>query len=161
MASVSISHLIIFIASLVIAGTVVGVAFTGVDQFNNAMEDRSVTAAEQLRTDITVISDPGSDAIYDESEGVIVLVKNTGNINLRADPAQINVLFNGRYVTSDHVELNVLESDEYRWRTSQVLELTILPSYFDDGLEDGDHRVTITVNGDEEVLLFRVDGGES
>lgn len=153
MAGVSISHLIIFIASLLIAGAVVGAAFTGVDQFNNAMEDRSITAAEHLRTDISVLSDPASNAIYDDEDGnITVLLKNTGEMNLIADERQLDVLLNGHYVVSEDLAVDVLEADGNGWRTSYVLELTIMP----DDLDTGDHRVTVTVNGAEEVLQFRV-----
>lgn len=153
MAGVSISHLIIFIASLLIAGAVVGAAFTGVDQFNSAMEDRSITAAEQLRTDISVISDPASHAIYDDDSGnVTVLLKNTGELNLLADPRQIDVLLNGEYVVAERLAVDVLDADGNNWRTSNVIELTLLT----EGLDPGDHRITITVNGAEAVLEFRI-----
>lgn len=155
MAGVSISHLIIFIASILIAGTVVGVAFTGVDQFNSAMEDRSLTAAEQLRTDFSIISDPASDGIYENDE-VTLLLKNTGDMNLVADERQINVILNGRYVPSDRVEVDVLESDGNNWRTSDVLEVTIET----DGLDDGDHRVAVRVNSAEDAFEFRVGGDD-
>ena len=44
-----------------------------------------------------------------------------------------------------------------------MLRLTIDVSELDDttngGLADGDHRVYVTANGDEELFQFRVEGG--
>jgi len=57
MASVPVSHLILFIASLVIAAGVVGTITTGVDRVSAAVEDAGLDATEQLRTDVTIISD--------------------------------------------------------------------------------------------------------
>lgn len=151
MAGASISHLVLFIASLLIAGTVVGAAFTGVDQFNDAMEDRSISAAEQLRTDIAIISDPASNAIYD-GENVTVLLKNVGETNLAADVRQVDVLLNGQYVAQADINATVVDGEPGRWQTRDVLRLTIAT----DGLTDGDHRVSVSVNGVQEALNFRV-----
>lgn len=152
MASVSISHLILFIASLLIAAGVVGVAFTGVDHFNEAMEDRSITAAENLRTDVTIISDAGSDGIYDDGN-VTLLIKNTGDIDLHADERAVDILVDGQFVGANDLELTVLDSGEPVWRQSEVLQAEIQTG----GLDPGDHRITVIVNGDEEEFAFRVE----
>lgn len=156
MAGVSVSHLIIFVASLMIAGAVVGAAFTGVDQFNSAMEDRSVTAAENLRTDVSIISDPASSAIYDD-ENVTILLKNTGELDLTTDERQLDVLFNGEYVPADQLHTQTLEDNDATWRTGDVMELNVEQT----DLEPGDYRVTVLVNGDEEMLDFRVTEDEA
>ncbi|NHN59170.1 flagellar protein G [Halorussus rarus] len=150
MASVSSSHLILFIASLLIAASVAGTFTQGVQRLSSALGDRSLDVAKDVRTDIEIISDPGSvDAIYDDSgEGSLtVLVKNTGSLNLDADSGQIDVLVDGRLQTDVTVEV----ADGDTWMVGNVARLTITKS-----LEPGDHRVTVIVNGDEETLRFRI-----
>jgi len=56
MASVSASHLIIFIASLVIAAGVVGTLTTGVDRVSSAIDDRSLDVTQQVRMDMACTS---------------------------------------------------------------------------------------------------------
>lgn len=151
MASVSISHMVIFIASLVIAAGVVGTMTTGVDRVNSAIDDGSIDASEQLRTDLTVISDAGSE-VYDAQEDTLtLLVKNTGTQPLPPDGAKLDVLVNGQYVVPDDLETEVVNGPNDAWSRSEVLRLEI----HEQALEEGDHRVHLTINGEEETFRFR------
>lgn len=148
MASVSLSHLIIFIASMVIAAGVVGTATGSVDRFSGAIEDRSLDVSEEVRTDIEIISDAGS-PVYNVSgnENVTLLVKNTGSRNLDPDTNLVDVLLDGQYIAS--VSIEPLESS---WQRGEVVRLHV-----DTGaLSSGDHRLKLVVDGDEEVFNFRV-----
>lgn len=149
MASVSVSHMIIFIASMIIAAGVAGTFTNEVGQISAAIDDRSLDVSEQLRTDIEIISDPGAE-VWNESTGnVTVYVKNTGSMTLTAEATQIDVFVDGVYQTG----LNVAVLDGTEWRESTVVEIT-----FDYGdLSSGDHRLQVVVNGDEETLTFRRD----
>ncbi|MFC4448366.1 flagellar protein G [Halorussus aquaticus] len=151
MASVSTSHLILFIASLLIAASVAGTFTQGVQRLSSALGDRSVDVSSDIRSDITLISDPGSGAVYDASGdgNVTVLAKNTGSRDLEASSDQIEVLVNGRYQT----DVSVAVVDGSAWTVGNVVRITIR---LGQPLEtDSDHRVKIIVNGDEEVLQFR------
>ncbi|WP_049970243.1 flagellar protein G [Haladaptatus cibarius] len=150
MASVSTSHLILFIASLIIAASVAGTFTTGIQRLSGALGDRSYDVSTDVRTDIEIISDPGSDAVYNgsENENITVLVKNTGSQNLKGTGDQIEVLLDGRYQTN--VSLEVVDGAD--WEVGNVVRVTIGN---DTPLSPGDHRVKLIVNGDEEVLEFR------
>ena len=150
MASVSTSHLILFIASLLIAASVAGTFTQGVQRLSSALGDRSIDVSGDVRTDIEIISDPGSGAVYNSSgnENVTVLVKNTGSRDLEASSDQIEILVNGKYQTN--VAVTVVDGSA--WRVGNVAEITIS---LDQSLDSGDHRVKVIVNGDEEVLTFR------
>lgn len=146
MASVSSSHLILFIASLIIAASVAGTFTQGVQRLSSALGERSIDVSSDIRSDISIISDPGSGAIAND-DAVTVLVKNTGSRSLDAESDQIEVLVDGKYQTG----VSVTVVDGAVWDVGNVAKLTIsLPS-----LSSGDHRVKIIVNGDEEVLRFR------
>jgi flagellar protein FlaG len=148
MASASVSHLIIFIASMVIAAGVVGTATGSVDRFSGAIEDRSLDVSEEVRTDMEIISDAGS-PVYNVSgnDNVTLLVKNTGSRNLKPDANLVDVLVDGRYVASVTVE----PISGTTWERHEVVRLHI-----DAGtLSPGDHRVKVVVDGDEEVFTFR------
>lgn len=147
MASVSASHLILFIASLVVAVGVAGTFTTNVGQVSSAIDDQSLDVSKEIRTDIQVISDAGS-PVYDRdgNGNVTVLVKNTGSQNLAAEPSLIEVLLNGTY----RPDIAVTVVDGSTWQTGNVVEIT-----FDASLSSGDHRLKVIVNGDEEVFSFR------
>src|SRR6056297_1966486 len=128
MASVSISHLVIFIASLLVAATVAGALVTGVDRISGSVSDRSLDTSQEVRTDVTIISDAGSGAVYEESDGngtVTVLAKNTGSLNLAATADQIDVLVDGQFVARDDLTVTALEGESLAWQTGSVVRIEI------------------------------------
>lgn len=152
MASVSVSHLVLFIASMLVAATVAGALVTGVDRISSSVTDRSLETSEEVRTDLVIISDAGSDAVYDDPNGTITLVvKNTGSSNLDARAGQIDVLVDGEYVPRSDVNVTSLEGDDAAWETGSSVRVEV-----DRSLGGGDHRAQVSANGDEEVLRFRV-----
>jgi len=158
MASVSVSHMILFIASILIAASVAGVFTTSVDDIADAIEEQGPAVSDQVKTNIDIISDSGSDAIYegDEEEGEItILVKNTGSSNIVPDTTDIDVLVNGQFVGADDLQFELLGEGD-TWSSSEVIRITVSQS-----LEPGDHRVLINVNGGEDTIEFRISDGDS
>lgn len=155
MASVSISHLILFIASLTIAAGVVGTMTSGVERINGAVEDGSIDASNQLRTDISVISDAGSPVYNSTTGNVTLLVKNTGTKRLPPDGTNLDIVVDGQFVRPSGMNTTLLTGTGDSWAGGDVLEVEI-----DVGsLGTGDHRVKITINSKEDVFRFRYDGG--
>ena len=148
MASVSASHLILFIASMIIAASVAGVLTDTVGRLSGAIDDQGLRVSEDVRTDVEIISDAGSPgSIYDEAvDNVTVLVKNTGSKTLTATPGSIDLIVNGQFLSPSTV--NVVNDDS--WRTGTVARVNASVN-----LSSGDHRVVVIVNGDREVLEFR------
>lgn len=152
MASVSASSLIIFIAALSIAAGVSGVMVDSVQDISQSISTHGEDVQNQLDTDIAIISDAGSNAIYDaNNETVTVLVKNTGDRRLPAESKHVDALFDGEYVTSSEFNVTVVSNDEGLWREGDVAEVEI---QLDGPLGTGEHRVVIIVDGDREVLRF-------
>jgi flagellar protein FlaG len=154
MASVSISHMILFIASMLIAASVAGVFTTSVDRLSGAIDDQGLQVSDNVRTDIEVISDNGTGAcVYDCSGNgnLTLLVKNTGTQRLAAQPDQIDVLVNGQFqpVSDKHVEVL---GDTDTWDRGSVIRLNVT----EPGLSPGDHRARVIINGDEEDFSFRI-----
>lgn len=146
MADVSVPSLILFVASIVIAAGVAGVLIDTVSGISGALDDRGADLAKEVRTDVEVISDGGSDLYDAESTNLTVYVKNTGSRTIPADPAVFDVIIDGQYQSS--VSMLVVDGDA--WRPSNVVQLSI-----DVSLSSGDHRVLLAVDGDEEVFTFR------
>jgi flagellar protein FlaG len=151
MASVSVSHMILFIASIIVAASVAGVFTNSINQVSQAIDEAGLSVSEDVRTDVEIISDSGSNAVYDASTNTIVLhVKNTGSETLPPDADVIDVFVDGRYATN--VSLTVL-GGEPSWVSGEVVRLNVTQR---DDLGAGDHRVKIIINNDEEVFEFRL-----
>ncbi|WP_436345913.1 flagellar protein G [Natronorubrum sp. FCH18a] len=158
MSSESISSLILFIAAMLVAAAVAGTLVTTVTDVSGSIDTHSDGVREQIDTDIEIISDPGSDAVYDadvDNGTISVLVKNTGQKTLADDGSGLDVLVNGEYVTSEEFDVVLHDADDEpnSWRHDVVAELEIP----DQSLETGEeHRVTVIVNGQTETLEFYV-----
>lgn len=144
MASVSASHLILFIASVVIAAGVAGTFTNSVGQLSSAIGDQGVDVSEDVRTDVEIISDSGS-SVYDGTN-LTLLVKNTGSNTLPPDGDSLDIIVDGQYRTD--VSIEVLDGPS--WTPGNVARVNVTTS-----LSSGDHRVKLIANGDEEVFRFR------
>jgi flagellar protein FlaG len=154
MSGVSVSHLVLFIASLVVAAGLAGTLVTEVDRVSQSVSRQGDEVSETIETDIEATSDTGSGAIYNSSgtENVTVLVNNTGSRTLAADAGSIDVLVDGVFIATDNVTVTRADgSGDRAWPQESVVRLEI-----DRSLAPGDHRVTARVHGNEAVLRFRV-----
>jgi len=149
-ASVSASHLIIFIASVIIAASVAGVLTNTVDELSQAVDDLGLSVSEDVRTDVEIISDSGAQVYDTDGNGNITLyVKNTGSQRLAAESDAMDIFVNGQFKTGPDVNVTVVDGDV--WTPGNVVRVEI-----DHALGAGeDVRVQITVNGDQEVFEFR------
>lgn len=148
MASVSVSNLILFIAAMAIAAGVAGTMVDSVTDVSEALGAKSVDVAEDIETEVEVISDPGSGAIYDDGNTeVTILVKNTGSRTLPASTDGIELLVDGQYVSPSDVTIAVVDGGE--WRPGEVVRVRI-----DRSLGGGEHRVLVIAGDDREVLTF-------
>ena len=147
MADVSVPSLILFIASIVIAAGVAGVLIDTVTGISGALDDRGADVAENIRTDIEIISDSESN-VYDGNGDLTLYVKNTGRRTIPATGESFDVIVNAQYRTD--VTVTVVDGGA-EWTPHGVVEVTIGGL----GLTSGeDHRVRLTVDGDEETFRF-------
>jgi flagellar protein FlaG len=146
----SVSHLVLFIASVGIAVGVAGVLITTVGDVSSAVTDRGEGLSTSLETQVSVISDPGRGVVYDETENnVTLLVKNTGSVDIDLLEDEIDVLIDGSFVKSRTIEVVSTNSDV--WLRGEVVEITAEGI----SIDAGDHRAVVVVNGNKEVFEFR------
>ncbi len=154
MASVSVSHMILFIASMLIAASVAGVFTSTVNQLSQAIDDQGLQVSDDVRSDIEIISDNGTGACVYDCDGngnLTLLVKNTGSNELIGRADQIDVLIDGRYQAPSDVTVTVLGGAQ-TWNRNEVVRIEVN----EPGMSSGDHRAKVIVNGDEEAFEFRI-----
>lgn len=143
----AMTHLIFFIAAVVVAISVVAVLTSNVQSLTGSTAVSSKIMAEQLRTDITVISDP--EMIPYDSVSYTFYVKNTGQTELAT--GFINIFIDGELIAPANVNMS-LPAGEVVWRTGDVLEIDVSISE----LSEGDHRFLIAAeNGKTDAINFR------
>ena len=155
MSGVSASHLIIFIASIVVAAGVAGTLVTQVDRVGTSIADQNEDIEGQIDADIRIISDTGSPgSIYDaDTEDLTLYVKNTGETELRPDPDSVDVLIEGSFIAPTGVE-RVDDDTADRWPPGSVVEVTVDTS---GTTIDGDTRVTVAIRDNEDTIRFNAD----
>lgn len=150
MSGVTASHLVLFIASIVVAAGVAGTLVTQVDRVSQSITEQSDEIESQIDTDIRIVSDTGSpDSIYD-GEDLTLYVKNTGESELEPEPEAIDVLIEGRFNMPDNVSV-VDDPDSTVWLPGSVIEITVENV----DIEDGSTRVTVGVSENEDTIRFR------
>ena len=157
MASVSASHLFIFVASLVIAAGVVGTLTTGVERVSSSIDDGSLDVSQQIRMDMSVISDSGH--MYDSGSNITIHVRNTGSQQVAIERSSVDLVLNGQFLSENQYSVRDANGDDTVWRPGGVIEIEIAVEGEDaNGVEldeQDDNRLFLTVNGDEELFEFR------
>jgi len=110
--STSATHIIFFIASVVIAASFVGVAATAVLDISDGIEDRGDMISKQLSADFEVINDPE----LVSNNPVVLYLKNTGKVPLSTQ--HITVLIDGSSVDDFTVSSET-------WMPGETITLTI------------------------------------
>jgi flagellar protein FlaG len=150
MASASVSELVIFIAAVSVAAAVSGALVTTVGDISDSVDERGADVASDLDTDIEIISNPGSGAVYDDgADDVRLLVKNTGRRQISTSGSTVDVLVDGQYIERSSYSITVINGSE--WDDGSVVRIVV-----DEPLSTGDHQATVIVRSERETLRFRV-----
>lgn len=145
MADGGIGSIILFIAGLTIAGTIGGVLIQQSDQISNAISSSGDEVTNDINSDVTIISDTGSSAIYD-GDNVTLLVQNTGQRTLSTQ--ETFVLIDGQY--REVSDVTVVDGDQ--WREGNVARVTLTDVAID---RDEEHRFTVgTPNTQTTIQTF-------
>ncbi len=137
--STSATHIIFFIASVVLAASFVGIAASAIVNLSNGIEDRGDMLANQLSADFKIINDPERMS----NNPLILYLKNTGKVPLSTQ--HITVLIDG--IDVDNCTVN-----KDTWLPGETLKLTVNVN-----LSPGDHVVKVVLeNGISDTFYFRV-----
>jgi flagellar protein FlaG len=151
-ASVSATHLVLFIAAILVAAAVAGTVTQSASRMGSAIQSDSEVDAEQVDAEIEVVSDADSpNAVYNNSSDTLTLyVKNVGARTLPSSPGTVPVLVNGDY--QSNVETTVLDAGEWRPGTLLRIRVTVV-------LADGARtRVVVTPTGARDLFVFTTPG---
>jgi len=148
MAGEGITQLIFFISAIVIALGVIGAVTINVQSISASYGSNSKTVADQLKTDITIINDPG--VIPNSSSNYSFYIKNTGESTL--DPASVNMFVDGKF--TQNLTYTVMDGGSF-WYPTYVLRLNY-STVKNPPLSGVDHSVRVVAgNGVFDTMNFR------
>lgn len=154
MASVSVSHLIIFIAAMLVAASVAGLLTNTVDDISNAIEEQGFSTSDEIRSDITIINDPGAGVYDNDTNELTLYVKNTGSTELSTNSDNIDLFVNGIFTGVEDEDIEVLPEDEESrvWGRNDVVRITIADN--SDYVNPGQNRVKLVASGAEDIFIW-------
>ena len=142
-----IGRMMLFVGMLIAAAVIAGVLIDLSLGFSTVIDGLGSDAQSSMGSNINIISDTQSDAIYDHTdEELTVLLQNNGSSRIDIDTMVLMV--NGQFVPMDTVELLNREDDEV-FRPNDVMRIT-----GDVDLDDGEHTVVVTTPFAKDVLIF-------
>lgn len=151
MASGVISELVLFIASLLIAGVIAGGLYVVTQDISDGINVKGEHLAYSLKLDFAIIND--AENIPVESGAYVFYVKNTGKVSFMFDENTTVVFIDGALIPPSNLtfanlndpSLNIL----YPYDIGSIHVTTSLAS--------GYHKITIVVdNGEKRSLIFRI-----
>ncbi|MDY6865182.1 MAG: hypothetical protein SVY15_04320 [Halobacteriota archaeon] len=145
MAESAATHAIYFMAAIVMAVAVIGVLNSSVQDVTTAASGNSRMLADQMRTDIAIISDP-----EEIPNSKIFYVKNIGTKTL--DGALTDIIVNGVYISENDMNKSVIGRSDLVWKGTDVLQIEI-----DTPAPSGDNKIKIiTQNGVSDEMEFTI-----
>ena len=90
------THIVFFIASVIIAGAVSGVFIAVINDVSNSLSDRGDRVQEQLDTEFKIINDP--DNIPTEGSNYLFYLKNIGGKELATSNETFHLFVDGDLV---------------------------------------------------------------
>lgn len=149
-AETAVTHMIFFITTVIIAMSVVLILSANVQSITGATSSSSKVLSDQLKTDITIISDPEL-IPYDGVDGYTFYAKNTGKSELSL--TYVDVIIDGTLLSPSNVTLSLMDEGTL-WSTGDVLVITAITN--PDPLGSGDHRIrVIAENGKSDSMSFK------
>jgi archaellum component FlaG (FlaF/FlaG flagellin family) len=142
------THLIFFIAAMIIASALVGGFYVVIDNLNEGMIERSDAEQRSIRSRVEIINDLVAMPYNNTSKELTVYVKNTGV--QRLDPNQTVVFIDGL----DHNYTWSLVGGAGNWTQGETLELVVEDCYF---TAFSDHSVKVSASyGASDRKNFRI-----
>ncbi|WP_456398800.1 flagellar protein G [Palaeococcus sp. (in: euryarchaeotes)] len=151
MASGVISELVLFIASLLIAGVIAGGLYAVTQDISDGINVKGEHLAYSLKLDFAIIND--AENIPTESGAYVFYVKNTGKVSFMFDENTVVVFIDGNLIPPSNLTFTNLNDSS----SSMLYPYDIGSIHVNTSLSSGYHKITIVVeNGEKRSLVFKV-----
>ena len=140
------THVIYFIAAIIIAGAVSGVFVAVVQDVTNSFSDRGERVKDQLDIEFKIISDP--DNIPTSASDYIFYLKNIGSIEIPTSNQVFTIFIDGEIIVSSN----------YNFSQSTTQSESTVSLYVDQSeISSGDHKLRLIGPQDiEEDFIFTI-----
>ena len=138
MAASGPSEIILLSAGLIVAALVSGILLQTWDDMDDVLDERGKQGAEDVRTRVSLVSDP-INIQWDDSDNVKIHLQNSGDTFL--DVNSVGAVLGGTTMT-----VTVTDGVTTEWLPGDVVQFTLTNSGLDSSLSSGDNDLLMTVS---------------
>ena len=139
MAASGPSEIILLSAGLIVAALVSGILLQTWDDMDDVLDERGKQGAEDVRTRVSLVSDP-INIQWDDSDNAKIHLQNSGDTFL--DVNSVGAVLGGTTMT-----VTVTDGVTTEWLPGDVVQFTLTNSGLDSSLSSGDNDLLMTVSG--------------
>ena len=132
------SELILLSAGLIVAALVSGILLDTWDDMDDVLDERGKQGAEDVRTRVSLVSDPINIA-WEGDDNSKIHLQNSGDTFL--DVNSVGAVLGGATMT-----VTVTDEDTTQWLPGETVQFTLTNSGLDVDLDDGDNDLLMTVS---------------
>lgn len=145
MASSVISEIILFIVSLLVAGTIAGGLYVVTQDLADGISTRGTTIAQNLKVDFAIINDPENIPVF--SGAYVFYIKNIGSEKFPFTGNTIVVFIDGKLIPPSNLTLT--PSVLYPHDIGELkISTTLSPGY---------HKLVVVLeNGKQREFIFKI-----
>ncbi len=126
------THVIFFVASVIVAGTVSGIFMAATNNISTSLSDRGDRIQEQLDTEFTIINDPSH--IPSSGSDYIFYLKNIGEKRLETTNDSLQLFIDG----------DLIAKAKYNFSQDHIHPGEVVNLYIDSGeIGVGDHTLRV------------------
>jgi flagellar protein FlaG len=144
--SLSGTHVVFFIASVIVAGAVSGVIVAVISDVSNSLSDRGERLQEQLDTEFMIINDP--DNIPTSGSDYLFYLKNIGGNALATSNETFHIFVDGDFVAITN----------YNFSDSSIQQDEVTTIYVNNSeISSGDHTLRVVgPQGIDDEFTFTI-----
>jgi len=132
------SELILLSAGLIVAALVSGILLDTWDDMDDVLDERGKQGAEDVRTRVSLVSDPINIA-WEGSDNAKIHLQNSGDTFL--DVNSVGAVLGGATMT-----VTITDGVTTEWLPGETVQFTLTNSGLDSDLSEGDNDLLMTVS---------------
>jgi len=154
MSGSAMSELVLFIASIMVAGVVAGGLYAVTQDISSGISTQGNSLAQSLKTNFVIINDPDEIPLNSTSQSYIFYVRNIGEVSFPWENSSVVVMIDGNIVPPANLTFININNPSIKILRPYDVGAVEVPTAF---VSSGYHKLTIVLsNGEKRSLKFYV-----
>ncbi len=154
MSGSAMSELVLFIASIMVAGVVAGGLYAITQDISSGISAQGDSLAQSLKTNFVIINDPNDIPLNSTTQSYVFYVRNIGEISFPWENTSVVVMIDGDIIPPTNLTFININAPSLKTLRPYDVGALEVPEAF---IPTGYHRITLVLsNGQKRSLKFYV-----